>query len=793
MYLNILKKDLRRKRTMNVILLVFIMLAAMFVSSSVNNIISVTSALDNYFEMADAPDYFIATMNKSGVTDVETTLAGAEHIDSFRTEEILYLSQANILRNGELLNASKNTQVLQGDKTLAMNYFLDDGSILKSVPRGKFYITAFAAKNTGLEVGDTITIEMEGVKKELTLAGSIKDAVMGSEMVAMPRFILNSEDFAAFTEKEAASQFYGGWLCYIHTADVDKMLPEIKEISESFVFTGDRALLRFTYVFDMVVTGVLLVVSIMLIAVAFVVLRFTITFTISEEFREIGVMKAIGIPDLKIRGLYLTKYAALAVIGTVIGLALSFPFGQLLMSVSSKSIIVNNQNTTFVNVVCAVLVVGVILFFCFGCTAKVRKMTPIDAVRSGQTGERYHKKSFMSLGKSRLNTTLFLAVNDVMSNPKRYGIITLTFFLFLSLLLILSATVMTLKSDTLLTFFSCADCDIVVDTGDDTMRFMTQGGRERLAEYLAKLETELAENGMPAKCMQEYAWNLSVRHGEWENNIRIYQGTSTTMDMYAYTAGTVPQSSNEIAITKLAADSIKADIGDTVTIETADGGREYIITAFYQSMRSSQGVEIRFHTDADIDYRQANGAGSIQIQFTDAPDDKEILDRIEKIKTLYPAFVEVQTAAQWVESMVGVADAMAAVKTLSAVLTIILAALVTVLMERSFIAKEQGEIALMKAVGIRNGKIYAYHAARFAVVGVFAVIVAEIFARPLTHLCIDPIFRMMGMENAVSYVRSPFEIYLLFPFIILMTTVAGAFLTSLYTRRIKAADTADIE
>lgn len=58
MYFNILKRDLRRKKTMNIILLVFIMLAAMFVSSSVNNIISVTSALDNYFEMADAPDYW---------------------------------------------------------------------------------------------------------------------------------------------------------------------------------------------------------------------------------------------------------------------------------------------------------------------------------------------------------------------------------------------------------------------------------------------------------------------------------------------------------------------------------------------------------------------------------------------------------------------------------------------------------------------------------------------------------------------------------------------------------------
>ena len=57
MYLNILKKDLKRKKAMNVILLVFIILATMFVSSSVNNIVSVTSALDNYLAMADRLSY----------------------------------------------------------------------------------------------------------------------------------------------------------------------------------------------------------------------------------------------------------------------------------------------------------------------------------------------------------------------------------------------------------------------------------------------------------------------------------------------------------------------------------------------------------------------------------------------------------------------------------------------------------------------------------------------------------------------------------------------------------------
>lgn len=56
MYLQILKKDLKRKKTMNLILLIFIILAATFIASSANNMVTVTTALDSYFEKAEVPD-----------------------------------------------------------------------------------------------------------------------------------------------------------------------------------------------------------------------------------------------------------------------------------------------------------------------------------------------------------------------------------------------------------------------------------------------------------------------------------------------------------------------------------------------------------------------------------------------------------------------------------------------------------------------------------------------------------------------------------------------------------------
>ena len=773
---------------MNIILLLFMILATMFVASSVNNIINVTTALDSYFEMADAPDYAAAAMNKNLVVDIDETVSQASAVDRYATENVLFLSSDNFIYGNEDI-VSKGSNLVHSD--ICMNYFLSDGSILETVRPGEFYMSEGEADARGIDVGDQLTIECNGARREFVLADKIKDALFGSKQMTLTRYIISEEDFENFLSAENTEEYYGGTLVYIYSSDMETALPQIKPLVDNSALTMDRATMKFTYVFDMIVVGLLLMVSMILIIIAFVVLRFTISFTLSEEFREIGVMKAIGIGNFKIRGFYLVKYMGLSIIGAAVGLVLSFPFGKMLMSVSSQNIIVGNQSPVLVNIVCAVLVVAVILLFCYGCTGKVKKLTPIDAIRNGQTGERFRKKSLMSLGKSRLPMAPFLALNDMVSSPRRYGIITLTFFLCLSLLLILSATVSTMNSGSLAATFGWADCDIYLDS-KIIAECMLEDGHEKLEKHIDEMEQTLAKHGIPAKCYQEMMFILPVSFGEDESNICIYQGTGSTMDMYEYTAGTAPQNTDEIAITRIAADKLNATIGDTVTIKTIDGEKEYIISAFFQSM-NMQGSGIRLHSDAYINYVQAAASvDGTQITFTDHPDSREIERRMEEIQRIFPDYENIRTCAEATADMIGIGGALDAVKSLVGGLTIVLAALITVLMERSFIAKEQGEIALMKAVGTRNGKIYAYHTFRFLFVGIMAVMIGEIFTMPLTHLCIDPIFQMMGMELAVDYVTDPVEMYLIFPVVVLATTTVSAFLTSLYTRKIKSSDTANM-
>ena len=138
-------------------------LATMFVSSSVNNIINVTTALDNYFEMAAVPDYMVAVMNKNLAVDIDETVSSASAVDRYATENILFLSSDNVIYEDEDIVTESVINLVHSD--IGMNYFLSDGSILETVRQGEFYMTESKADALGIDVGDKLTIEVNGVRR----------------------------------------------------------------------------------------------------------------------------------------------------------------------------------------------------------------------------------------------------------------------------------------------------------------------------------------------------------------------------------------------------------------------------------------------------------------------------------------------------------------------------------------------------------------------------------------------------------------------------------------------------
>jgi putative ABC transport system permease protein len=139
----------------------------------------------------------------------------------------------------------------------------------------------------------------------------------------------------------------------------------------------------------------------------------------------------------------------------------------------------------------------------------------------------------------------------------------------------------------------------------------------------------------------------------------------------------------------------------------------------------------------------------------------------------------------------GVADTMVAVQNLLLIITLLVVLLVTILMERSFVADEKSQIAILKAVGFRNKAIVKWHVIRFGICTVIAIAAAVILSVPMTYLCITPIFKMMGMVK-VSF---DFDVLKLAVYtgIVLVFTMLMAWITSQAVRRVKSSDTANNE
>ena len=323
------------------------------------------------------------------------------------------------------------------------------------------------------------------------------------------------------------------------------------------------------------------------------------------------------------------------------------------------------------------------------------------------------------------------------------------------------------------------------------MTFLAEDGRELFEEKLKKMEETLAENGMPAKCSIELMLNFALMH---EDNIcksRAMQGIGTTADQYLYYEGTPPQNAHEIAVTKLTAEKLGVSIGDRVIIRQLEGEKEYMITALFQSM-NNMGEGIRFHESCDLNFIQAMGFFPYQINFIDHPDKEEVEKRIEKIKEIYNVDT-VYDAGGYVNAVIGSSDIIDSIRVLVLMVVMIIIVMVTVLMERSFIARERGEIAILKAMGMGNGTIVCQHALRFAIVSIISTVIALILMIPATIASIGPIFNMMGANYGVKYEIVPIEVYLAYPLTVLFITVCSAFLTALYTRTISASESAGIE
>lgn len=790
MFFRILQKEMLRKRTMNIIMLIFIILATTFISSSVNNLVSISTALDNYFKKAGLSDYVvIAIANEDNDKAITSFLNRSKWVNDWVLDDSLFVIDENIrIKNG--LKYSSNIVVFNSCNVKQQKFFDSSNNVITKVNDGEIYLPLSIMEEFKLSAGDSISLVKDDFSMDFTIAGNFKDAFLGASMVGVERFIVSDKDFKALRQ---AGCFIDGKIYSIDTTDIHSFEQEFNRMGFSTAMAGDQALIATAYIMDMVIAGILLVVSICLILISLVILRFTIIFTLHEEFREIGVMKAIGIRNHRIRRLYLIKYLAMSIAGAALGFILSIPFGKLFLKQVSKNIIIaGSAEYVFINLALSLFIIAIVVSFCYLSTRRIRKMTPVDAIRNGSTGERYRSKSLIKLSKTGFSAIFFMAVNDILSNIKRFAVLILTFTLGTILVIVPVNTVNTLKSEKIVSWLSMAEADLYMIKVEQIIEFMTHDGREKLIKYLDSVQATLSENGIDASVSSESCFNVKISKGEKISNVTALQGTNISADMYSYTLGMAPLYENEIAITAGIADEIGAGIGDTVIVKTRNDEGKYIVTGIYQTL-NNLGKEIRFSEKANPDYGNCiGGLGVVQIRYNDKPGSKAQKERYELIVGLYPDY-EIYTGSDYVENILGnIAGQVDAVRKIIVVIIILINMLVTILMVKSFLTKEKGEIGMLKSLGFNNQAIIRWQVLRIGLILICSTLLGTILSGPVARISSGEIFEMMG-AGSIDFVIKPLEVFCFYPLVIMLATCLVASITALGIRKVNAFDTINMD
>ena len=170
MFGRILKKDLKRNKTMNIILFLFVIIASVFFASGIYNFASVINGTDYMFEKAGIGDYQLIALGENAIGSFENKVRSVPEVKSYSFDTVIYMSKGDVFNEKRQIEI-ENVGMLISPERAGMTFFDKDDNAITSVRRGEVYVTCSTFRKNNLKTGDRLTFELGDTKVTLTVAG----------------------------------------------------------------------------------------------------------------------------------------------------------------------------------------------------------------------------------------------------------------------------------------------------------------------------------------------------------------------------------------------------------------------------------------------------------------------------------------------------------------------------------------------------------------------------------------------------------------------------------------------
>lgn len=716
MYNKLIKNDIKKNKLITATITTFILLAALLTSLAAILTVNLFAAIDGMMQRAETPHFMqmhSGSIDTERLSDFANTQAAVEN---FQVVTFLNIEGAEIHVGENSLAGSVQDNGLSVQNQ-SFDFLLDlDGNVIYPAD-GEIYVPIYYMKEGQARIGDSVTIH--GIP--FTIAGFLRDSQMNAAMVSSKRFLVSENDF------EQALEF--GTMEY---------LIEFRFTDTSVVPTFESAYLAagleangppaITYslfrvanaMSDGMMIAVLILISILVIVINFLCIRFTLLAKMEEDYREIGVLKAIGLRVGYIKKLYLAKYGALAGVACIAGFILSLFVKEPLME--NIRLYMGESDAPGLGVVFGIIGAGlifcVVVLYVNSTLRRFKKISAAQAIRFGAPQEQSRTAKGFQLTRNKVfSPNVFLGIKDVFSRKKLYITMLLVLVISSFLMIVPQNIYNTISQRSFMTYMGIGECDMRIDIQQT----------DDVANKTLGVASVLAEDANIERYTVLTSYMFDVRHEDGSTGkLKVELGDHSVFPI-EYSVGGAPQSETEIALSTLVADDLEKSIGNTLVLMIDGQERLLTISGIYSDITNGgKTAKAAFETN------QANILWSvIPIELRGGVVTQEkVTEYKERFSYAKVSNIEEYIVQTFGSTIAVIKQASYAAIAAAALLTI----LVTQLFMKMLITKDRYSIAVLKSLGFKKREICGQYMARSAIVLIAGVLLGTILANTLGEL-----------------------------------------------------------
>ncbi|WGU93105.1 FtsX-like permease family protein [Paenibacillus dendritiformis] len=757
MYSRIIRKDIVKSKAITLTTTIFIAAAAMLVSLAAILVVNLSGALDTLMTQAETPHFM---QMHSGEIDTARLTSFAEqnsNVDEFQVLEFLNMDGSQIRFGDRSLanSVQDNGFSIQSEK---FDYLLGlDGNVI-NVSDSELYVPISYMKDNTTKVGDKAVIS----GKEFTVAGFLRDSQMNSMLSSSKRFLVSRNDYA-----EIKNHGNIEYLIEFRLKDLSKL----SELETAYASAGLEAngptityplFKTINAVSDGMMIGVVLLVSVLVVTIAFMCIRFTLLAKIEDDYREIGVMKAIGLRISDIKKIYLAKYAAIAAAGCILGFALSFLFKGMLLE-NIRLYMGESENSSFAllfGIFGILLVFLAILAYVSGVLRRFRKISAAEAIRFGTSQKKTSGAKRFNLSGNRLfNTNIFLGVKDVLARKKLYATMLSVLMISAFIIIVPQNLYNTISSKNFIKYMGIGNSDMRIDIQQ------TDNISQKAAEIIKTMSSDSAISKYAVLTTKTF--KAKTEDGS-EERLKIELGDHSIFPV-EYAEGRAPAAEDEIALSAMNANELSTKVGDIITLVIEEKEKNLTVSGIYSDITNGGKTAKAVFTDNSADMMWYVICAELSDPSLIDSKVSEYADRFDYAKVSDIDEYMAQTYGSTISSVGKASKSAIAV-------ALIISVLVTLLFMKMLVAKDRYSIAVMKAFGFTNSDIQVQYVSRSVFVLIVGIVLGTLLANTLGERLAGAVISSFG-ASTFHFTVNPLAAYLFSPLLmigsVLIATIIG--------------------